>query len=918
MNFVTHYCASYNLRDRVEKSSLKEREHEDTQALQQFHGIVSKIEELQLEIGQFNGASSEDVLRTQISEIESLKTDLDEAYKKVRTTTLSPVSSRMHIKTKQLRDELDMLSSELQPHENLASMEAVNTNIVLSSSIESKTMKSDESYSIEMTSKNIKHSSGNKKHSTTCNKSTCSTHTSAQDNSESEDAKSECSHDTIQYYLKNQYDVSEDQHKFVTAPQLNIFDMSAILAEYINASMLHVPEPITFNSNPLDYPSWKTSFNTLIESNNIKASEKIYLKIYLHVDVKLLIECTSFFDDDHAFERANELLDKRFGNSFLISESIRDKLYNLKIIKENYSFGLRAFADYLQQCNMATEHISGLNILNDCRENRKMLTKLPKWLIRRWRRIVSKYTHSYPSFSEFCLFVNKEADIICNPILCSLQETEDERIKPAKKIHVQRTFATGSQEDRENCYLCKKYHHALEDCRVFKNKSFEERREFIITNGICFSCLKKGHISKQCLQRLSCSKCRKRHPTSLCGDFKNWKQKSSHLHNEDSVSNGSSMKVSISNVTDLTTMIVPVFVSSEDSIEPLMVYALLDSQSDSTFILDSVAEELKARSVDVDLKLSTMTTTSTIKCQKIKNLRIRGFYSEKILSIPTAYTRDVIPISRFHIPTNMTASKWSHLQCLKNKIPVMQNCKIGMLIGYNCSLAIKPIDVISGRDDEPYGVKTILGWSIVGTSSSEPVVTHYNSITTKVPDNMKLAVSHTNQAHFVFRTSCKEIINILESDFIEKRTDNYVMSQHDMKFMKIMNNEIRRDEQGFYEMPLPFKTENPILPNSRNIAEKRLDQLKRRLGKSKVLYDDYKAFIEMLFEKHYAEICLDIEEKSDVEWYIPHYTVYNPKKSSSARVVFDCAAVFHNKSLNACLIQGPDLLNSLICSMPVP
>ena len=47
------------------------------------------------------------------------------------------------------------------------------------------------------------------------------------------------------------------------------------------------------------------------------------------------------------------------------------------------------------------------------------------------------------------------------------------------------------------------------------NKSFEERHEFIITNGICF----KGHISKQCLQRQSCSKCRKHHPTSLCGDF---------------------------------------------------------------------------------------------------------------------------------------------------------------------------------------------------------------------------------------------------------------------------------------------------------------------------------------------------------------------------------------------------------------
>ena len=71
--------------------------------------------------------------------------------------------------------------------------------------------------------------------------------------------------------------------------------------------------------------------------------------------------------------------------------------------------------------------------MNDCRENRKMLTKLPKWLIRRWRRIVSNSTHSYPSFSELCLFVNNKADICCNPILCSLQETEDERIKPEKK-----------------------------------------------------------------------------------------------------------------------------------------------------------------------------------------------------------------------------------------------------------------------------------------------------------------------------------------------------------------------------------------------------------------------------------------------------------------------------------------------------
>ena len=68
------------------------------------------------------------------------------------------------------------------------------------------------------------------------------------------------SHATIQYYLKNQCDVSEDPHKFVTAPQLNAFDMSKMLAESINASRLPAPEPTIFNGNPLDYPSWKASF----------------------------------------------------------------------------------------------------------------------------------------------------------------------------------------------------------------------------------------------------------------------------------------------------------------------------------------------------------------------------------------------------------------------------------------------------------------------------------------------------------------------------------------------------------------------------------------------------------------------------------------------------------------------------------
>ena len=46
--------------------------------------------------------------------------------------------------------------------------------------------------------------------------------------------------------------------------------------------------------------------------------------------------------------------------------------------------------------------------------------------------------------------------------------------------------------------------------------------------------------------------------------------------------------------------------------------------------------------------------------------------------------------------------------------------------------------------------------------------------------------------------------------------------------------------------------------------------------------------------------------------YLLHFNVYHPRKPDQIRVVFDCSAVFENESLNKHLLQGPDLLNSLV------
>jgi hypothetical protein len=63
--------------------------------------------------------------------------------------------------------------------------------------------------------------------------------------------------------------------------------------------------------------------------------------------------------------------------------------------------------------------LGNLNVLDDDRENRKILIKLPDWMINRWARLVAEYKSKhrmFPPFSEFSKFVQKEAKIARDPV----------------------------------------------------------------------------------------------------------------------------------------------------------------------------------------------------------------------------------------------------------------------------------------------------------------------------------------------------------------------------------------------------------------------------------------------------------------------------------------------------------------------
>ena len=148
------------------------------------------------------------------------------------------------------------------------------------------------------------------------------------------------------------------------------------------------------------------------------------------------------------------------------------------------------------------------------------------------------------------------------------------------------------------------------------------------------------------------------------------------------------------------------------------MYALLDTQSNTTFVSQDTTDSLKVVTEPVRLKLTTMTSnTSIIHFQRVTGLSVRVFTSATRIHLPPAYTRDVIPVNRSHIPTDETARRWSHLASIADELQPLKGSEVGLLIGYDCEQALAPRQVITGKDSESYAQRTDLGWSIVGCAT---------------------------------------------------------------------------------------------------------------------------------------------------------------------------------------------------------
>ena len=295
------------------------------------------------------------------------------------------------------------------------------------------------------------------------------------------------------------------------------------IAEGMEAARLPTPHLTIFSGNPLDWPTWKVSFETVLEKRTMNSNEKIlYLLQYLSGAPKKIVEGYQFLKTADAYSEAKKTLEKRFGHPSVVAEAFRKRLENRPKIHPRDGFALREFADFLKTCELAMQTVEDLETLNKQHDNKQLLKVLPNWAHPKWGVRVRDYQtkhgdNKFPPFAEFVKFVSEIAEVQCLPVLTNLDTSfsarEDKnrgfRRRNGSRINQEaNSLATGAKEKlsshlecgkngkKRACHWCGNTAHEIETCQEFVKKPINERTQFIIRKGLCLRCLTHGHMAK--------------------------------------------------------------------------------------------------------------------------------------------------------------------------------------------------------------------------------------------------------------------------------------------------------------------------------------------------------------------------------------------------------------------------------------
>ena len=125
--------------------------------------------------------------------------------------------------------------------------------------------------------------------------------------------------------------------------------LETLVERITSKSELPKVTPEKFSGDLFQYPYWRQSFNALVENDATSMSQKlVHLSRSTSGEVHDAIKGLLSLNTQHAYKEALRLLDKRYGDPFLVAQACKEKIKSWPVIKPGNGKELRKFSDHLE------------------------------------------------------------------------------------------------------------------------------------------------------------------------------------------------------------------------------------------------------------------------------------------------------------------------------------------------------------------------------------------------------------------------------------------------------------------------------------------------------------------------------------------------------------------------------------------
>ena len=472
---------------------------------------------------------------------------------------------------------------------------------------------------------------------------------------------------------------------YLKRANISVNDPTTTMCQLMNVPKVELR---AFSGDSSDYLSFMSIFNETVDNAPLSGQAKLTRLLgYTRDKARLAIDHCSLIGGDQGYQEAKKILHERFGDQYVIATNLIRSLQTGKSV--HTAEELRLLSDQLHNAALVLKGKNTYSELDSQHNLKKICSRLSSHLNNKWRERVFdiKRKHMrYASFGEFVAFMKEKSDEANDPLYG--QDSFSEQQASSNPPVASSMNCVSTLKSPVKCVLCDESH-LLFKCIKFKNLDYDDRQSVVSRNKLCVNCLRPSHTVPQCKYKRFCnvSDCTAKH--------------NGLLHKFTSVASNSAANKSVNAVMP----IVHVMINNT-----LKVRCLLDTGSTSSFITKNLVSKLDLPRSPV--KLSIMTLNSSVAEEShIVNFDIKSMDHNYCMNLTNIFVVDHIPGQAY----NLDVTQYPHLY----NIDVIDDFdgSIDLLIGQDYADCFQPLELLKGNKNEPYAVRTPLGYVVHGPNS---------------------------------------------------------------------------------------------------------------------------------------------------------------------------------------------------------